>query len=134
LKAFRILSILLAVFILAGMVASLLRLHEPPRFHRTPTFFVQRVVVPAIAALLLLMNPKRLKTAGERFCYLATLFGISVWYSVQELRYFFLFFDRVLPLPVYGILALDWVVVAVLWGTFWITSNQYLSTKAKSHS
>jgi hypothetical protein len=131
-KAFRIIAILVAVFILVGIVESVLGLNVPPRFRRTPMFIVQRTFVPGITALLLFINPKRLKGNGEKFCYLATLFAVSVWYSAQQLRSFFLFFHTMPTWRIYGILALQWVILAVLWGTFWITTNQYLAGKSKN--
>ena len=116
-RTFRIIAIFVAVFILVGIVEALLGLRNH-RFHRSFFFVAEASFVPFIAATLLLMNPKNLKTSGERFCYLATLCAVNLWYSVGDLRAVVMLFHSVVSLRLYGIIALDWLILAVLWGTF----------------
>lgn len=131
-KPFRILAIFVGVLLLVGIVEDLLGLRMPRGIHMGPRLLLYRDFVPAIAAVLLLMNPKRLHTNGQKFTYLATLFAVNLYYTVGNLQSFSLLFRSSMPLNVIARLALDWAILAVLWGTFWINSNQYLATKRKS--
>lgn len=130
-KAFRILAILVGIFLLVGIVEDLLGLRMPQGFHLGPRLILYRDLVPAIAVVLLLMNPKRLHSSGQKFFYLATLFAVNLWFTIGNLQSFSLLFRSFMPPRVFARLALDWVTLAVLWGTFWVTSNQYLAVKKR---
>jgi hypothetical protein len=119
----RILAIALAIYLLLTSASDLAGIFHSARFGSWMLRF-QRTFVPSVAAVLLIVNPKKLGKGAPRFVYLVALFAVTAWYSfvaMGVLRDFF--FGH----AAFHVVPLWLLILAIFWGTFWMALNDYFS-------
>ena len=122
----RVLAIALAIYLLLTALADLAGILHLRRVYVAWRY--QRLFVPIVAAILLIVNPKKLGKGAERFVYLIALFAVTAWYSliaVSMLRGFF--FGH----AAFHVVPLWLLILATFWGTFWMALNDYFAKGRK---
>jgi hypothetical protein len=125
----RVLGIVLAVYLLLTSAADLAGVLHPSRVSVLLRF--QRNFVPIVTAILLIVNPKKLAAGVQRFVYLIALFAVTVWYSFVAMRFLRGFF---LGHAAFHVVPLWLLILAILWGTFWMALNTYFAGNTKQSS
>jgi hypothetical protein len=124
---FRILAILLAIFILAGALGDLLGfMHHghPPILGR-----LHRDFVPLVTGVLLLIPPKSVSSGMTALFYLIALFAVNSWYSMIWTNSFLATIHG--HLHVRG-LVIGLLMMTILWGTFWIAAEEHFASTPKA--
>jgi hypothetical protein len=123
----RLLAILLAIYFLLTALDNIFGLRSgsfsasaiPGRFRQS--------FIAIVAAILLLVNSRKLKTGAQQFVYFVSLFAVNLWYSLA-------FVSRSRVLMNYhkpAGLVLSLLILATLWGTFWYGLNERFAGKRK---
>lgn len=123
---FRILAVLLAIFILGRVLVDLMNvlLHSP----RLITSLLYRDYIPLVAGILLLVPPKMVKSGVNGVFYLIALFAVNCWYSLVWMQAFGAIFRGHMNMRA---IAAGLLMMAILWGTFWMAASQYSSGSGK---
>ena len=119
----RVLAIALAIYLLLTSAADLAGIFHSARLGSWVLRF-QRNFVPIVAAILLIVNPKKLGKGAQRSVYLVALFAVTAWYSwvaMGMLRSFF--FGH----AAFHVVPLWLLILAIFWGTFWMALNEYFA-------
>ncbi|MGZ4789814.1 MAG: hypothetical protein ACXVZX_14945 [Terriglobales bacterium] len=122
----RVLAILLALFILAGSLGDLFGMvgHS----HVGILARIHRSFIPLVTAVLLLVPAKSLKSGVQALVYLIALFAVNCWYSLIWMRSIAIIFHGTMNPKV---IAIGLLMMAILWGTFWVAANQYFTASPK---
>lgn len=123
-KFLRVLAVLLAVYFLITALENILGLTSHGISFGSLALRFRRSFVSIVAAILLLVNPRKLKDGAQWFVYFAGLFAVNIWYSLAFVqgsgRAVMVY--RKFPAIVSGL-----IILAILWGTFWMGLNERLA-------
>jgi hypothetical protein len=112
----RILAILLAIYFLVTSLQNIFFQHISAG---SLALAFRQSFISIVAAILLFVNPKRLKQGPQLFVYFVGLVAVNVWYS--------LIYVSIIGFPgnkSYRSIAVGLLILTILWGTFWFGINE----------
>jgi hypothetical protein len=119
----RILAILLAIYFL---ITSLQNIFSQHMSAGSLALAFRQSFISIVAAILLFVNPKRLKQGPQLFVYFVGLVAVNVWYS--------LIYVSIIGFPGnknYRSIAIGLLILTILWGTFWLGLNERFARQGR---